>query len=121
MAFCDDMAGAFERADLVICRAGASALAELAAAGKAAVLVPYPHAADDHQFHNARAFVTAGAARMALDQEWNGERMVREIGAVLGAVGRLEKMEGAARRLSSEGAVEKTADELERAARKEKV
>lgn len=56
------MAGAYEWADLVICRAGALTVAELAAAGAASVLVPYPHAVDDHQTANARFLVEAGAA-----------------------------------------------------------
>jgi UDP-N-acetylglucosamine--N-acetylmuramyl-(pentapeptide) pyrophosphoryl-undecaprenol N-acetylglucosamine transferase len=54
VAFIDDMAGAYEWADLVICRAGALTVAELAAAGVASILVPFPHAVDDHQTSNAR-------------------------------------------------------------------
>jgi UDP-N-acetylglucosamine--N-acetylmuramyl-(pentapeptide) pyrophosphoryl-undecaprenol N-acetylglucosamine transferase len=60
--FIDDMAAAYRAADLVISRAGATTLAELACAGRAAVLVPYPHAARDHQRHNADAFARTGAA-----------------------------------------------------------
>ena len=62
VAFIDDMAGAYEWADLVICRAGALTVAELAAAGVASILVPYPHAVDDHQTGNARFLSTAGGA-----------------------------------------------------------
>jgi UDP-N-acetylglucosamine--N-acetylmuramyl-(pentapeptide) pyrophosphoryl-undecaprenol N-acetylglucosamine transferase len=62
LAFIDDMAAAYAWADLVICRAGASTVAELAAAGVAAALVPYPHAVDDHQTRNARFLADAGAA-----------------------------------------------------------
>lgn len=62
VSFIEDMAGAYEWADLVICRAGALTVAELAAAGAASVLVPYPHAVDDHQTANARFLVDAGAA-----------------------------------------------------------
>ncbi len=58
--FIDDMPAAFARADLVICRAGAGAVAELAAAGKPSILVPLPHAADQHQLRNAEAFQKAG-------------------------------------------------------------
>ena len=54
MPFIDDMAAHYAQADLVICRAGASTIAELAAAGVASVLVPFPHAVDDHQTSNAR-------------------------------------------------------------------
>lgn len=63
-AFIDDMAEAYAWADLVICRAGALTVAELAAAGVPAVLVPFPHAVDDHQTTNARHLVDAGAARL---------------------------------------------------------
>ena len=62
MAFVDDMAGAYGWADLVICRAGALTVAELAAAGVPAILVPYPHAVDDHQTANARFLVKVGGA-----------------------------------------------------------
>ena len=62
LAFIDDMAACYARADLVICRAGALTVAELAAAGVASVLVPFPHAVDDHQTHNARFLADAGAA-----------------------------------------------------------
>ena len=74
--FVDDMPGAFADADLVICRAGAGAVAELAAAGKPAILVPYPYAADDHQAKNAAALERTGAARMVLDRECTPERLV---------------------------------------------
>jgi UDP-N-acetylglucosamine--N-acetylmuramyl-(pentapeptide) pyrophosphoryl-undecaprenol N-acetylglucosamine transferase len=62
VAFIEDMAGAYEWADLVICRAGALTIAELAAAGVASILVPYPHAVDDHQTGNAKFLVHAGGA-----------------------------------------------------------
>ena len=62
VAFINDMAGAYDWADLVICRAGALTVAELAAAGVASLLVPFPHAVDDHQTSNARFLSTAGAA-----------------------------------------------------------
>ena len=63
-AFIDDMAQAYQWADLVLCRAGALTVAELAAVGVASILVPYPHAVDDHQTGNARYLVDAGAARL---------------------------------------------------------
>jgi UDP-N-acetylglucosamine--N-acetylmuramyl-(pentapeptide) pyrophosphoryl-undecaprenol N-acetylglucosamine transferase len=65
--FIADMAEAIAWADLVVCRAGALTIAELAAAGVGAVLVPFPHAVDDHQTHNARYLVEAGAARCFAD------------------------------------------------------
>ena len=112
LAFIDDMPAAFAEADLIVCRAGASALAELSAAGKASILVPFPFAADDHQRRNAEAMAQSGAARVVLDEEWTGERMVREVGQILGAPGRLEKMEDAARGLARPGAAERIADEM---------
>lgn len=122
--FLDDMPAAFARADLIISRAGASALAELAASGKASILVPFPYAADDHQMRNAQAIVASGAARAVADADWTGERMVREVGSILGAPGRLEAMEDASRKLAKRGAAAKAADvlieEAERAAKGQK-
>lgn len=68
LAFIDDMAGAYASADLVICRAGALTVAELAVAGIASVLVPFPHAVDDHQTHNAR-FLSEQMAALLLPQD----------------------------------------------------
>jgi len=78
-SFFDDMATQYARAHLVICRAGATTVAEITALGKAAVLIPYPHAADDHQQRNARRLVAAGAAEMIDEQELNGERLAARI------------------------------------------
>jgi len=77
--FIDDMPAAFARADLVICRAGAGAVAELAAAGKPSILVPFPGAADQHQLHNAEAFQKAGASLLVLDREMDGGRLFEEV------------------------------------------
>src|SRR4051812_22801296 len=73
--FLSDMPAAFANADLVIARAGAGSVNEIAAAGMPSVLVPLPFAADDHQRRNADAFVQAGAAVMILDAELSGERL----------------------------------------------
>ena len=110
--FVDDMPAAFAEADLVICRAGAGAVAELAAAGKPAILVPYPYAADDHQAKNAAALERTGAARMVLDRECTPERLRDEIAALL-LPGKLEAMSAAARRFARPGAAERAADLLE--------
>lgn len=75
VAFIEDMAGAYEWADLVICRAGASTIAELACAGVASILVPYPHAVDDHQSANARFLAQAGAAILLPQSELTPERL----------------------------------------------
>jgi UDP-N-acetylglucosamine--N-acetylmuramyl-(pentapeptide) pyrophosphoryl-undecaprenol N-acetylglucosamine transferase len=111
--FFNDMPGLFAQADAVICRSGASTVAELCAAGKASLLVPYPFAADQHQLRNARAMEHAGAARLVLDAELTGERLVAEVERLLGVPGRLNAMEGAARRLALRGAAERAADVLE--------
>ncbi|MCX7175644.1 MAG: undecaprenyldiphospho-muramoylpentapeptide beta-N-acetylglucosaminyltransferase [Proteobacteria bacterium] len=75
VAFIEDMAGAYEWADLVICRAGALTVAELAAAGVASILVPFPHAVDDHQTANARFLANAGAAILLPQNELSPERL----------------------------------------------
>jgi len=75
VSFIDDMAGAYAWADLVICRAGALTVAELAAAGVASLLVPFPHAVDDHQTSNARFLASAGAAILMPQSELTPERL----------------------------------------------
>ncbi len=73
VSFIEDMAGAYEWADLVICRAGALTVAELAAAGVASILVPYPHAVDDHQTENARFMVEVGGAFLLPQHEMTAD------------------------------------------------
>jgi UDP-N-acetylglucosamine--N-acetylmuramyl-(pentapeptide) pyrophosphoryl-undecaprenol N-acetylglucosamine transferase len=112
-AFIDDMPAAFAGADLVVCRSGAGAVAEIAAAGKASVLTPFPYAADQHQLRNAEALERAGAARLVRDHEMTGERLfaiVRELSADNGA---LERMGAAARRFARPGAARRAAEILE--------
>ena len=75
VAFIDDMAARYGEADLVICRAGALTVSELAAAGVASVLVPFPHAVDDHQTHNARFLADAGAAVLVQQRELSPRRL----------------------------------------------
>ncbi|NWG29926.1 MAG: undecaprenyldiphospho-muramoylpentapeptide beta-N-acetylglucosaminyltransferase [Rhodocyclaceae bacterium] len=75
VAFIEDMAGAYAWADLVICRAGASTVSELACAGVASILVPFPHAVDDHQTANARFLASAGAAILLPQGELTPERL----------------------------------------------
>lgn len=75
VAFIEDMAGAYEWADLVICRAGALTVAELAAAGVASILVPYPHAVDDHQTSNARFLAQTGGAVLLPQPELTPEKV----------------------------------------------
>ncbi|MGY6554117.1 MAG: undecaprenyldiphospho-muramoylpentapeptide beta-N-acetylglucosaminyltransferase [Wenzhouxiangella sp.] len=80
--FIDDMASAWGDADLAICRAGALTIAELAAAGVPAVLVPFPYAVDDHQTANARFLVDAGAAWLAPEAEWTPEKLAALLSGV---------------------------------------
>ncbi len=78
-AFIEDMATAYEWADLVLCRAGALTIAELAAAGVASILVPYPYAVDDHQTANARYLVDAGAAVLMPQSQLNPQRLREQL------------------------------------------
>lgn len=110
--FFDDMPQAFAQADLIVCRAGAGTVAELAAAGKPAILIPYPFAADDHQMANARAFERAGAARVVADKDWNGPRMLAELESCLNP-STLSAMAAAARTLAKPGAAARAASLLE--------
>jgi UDP-N-acetylglucosamine--N-acetylmuramyl-(pentapeptide) pyrophosphoryl-undecaprenol N-acetylglucosamine transferase len=83
--YIDDMVAEFAAADLIVCRAGATTSAELVAAGKAAIMIPFPQAADDHQRKNAEALEAAGAARMILQHDLTGERLAQEISALANA------------------------------------
>jgi UDP-N-acetylglucosamine--N-acetylmuramyl-(pentapeptide) pyrophosphoryl-undecaprenol N-acetylglucosamine transferase len=98
--FVDDMAGAYGWADLVVCRAGALTVSELAAAGVASVLVPYPFAVDDHQTGNARYLADAGAARLLPQTGLNPESLSRLLAELLGDPARLRQMAEAARAMS---------------------
>jgi len=78
-AFIEDMASAYVRANLVICRAGATTIAELAALGKPSILIPYPYAAHKHQDMNASVLVSTGGADMILERDLNGKALARKI------------------------------------------
>lgn len=112
-AFIDDIAGAFSRADLVICRAGAATVAELAAAGKASILVPYPSATDQHQLHNAEALEHAGAACLIEQKDLNPGRLVDCVMDLLGDPAKLARMEQRAKSLASPQAASRIADLIE--------
>jgi UDP-N-acetylglucosamine--N-acetylmuramyl-(pentapeptide) pyrophosphoryl-undecaprenol N-acetylglucosamine transferase len=107
--FIEDMPQMFARADLLLCRAGASTVAEITAAGKAAILVPFPHAADDHQRRNAETLVEAGAALMLPEEQLTPERLAETVGSLLCAPARLAAMSEAARKLSHPGAASQIA------------
>ncbi len=101
-----DMAQALAAADLVVCRAGASTIAELTVRGLPAVLVPYPHATARHQDYNARACARAGAAVVIPDRELDGPRLLAVVGQLLGDEERLRAMGAASRRLARPQALE---------------
>jgi UDP-N-acetylglucosamine--N-acetylmuramyl-(pentapeptide) pyrophosphoryl-undecaprenol N-acetylglucosamine transferase len=82
-AFIDDMAKAYDWADLVVCRAGALTVAELAAAAKPALFVPFPHAVDDHQRLNAEVLVEADAARCMIQSALTQANLVQALGELL--------------------------------------
>lgn len=108
--FIDDMSQAYAEADLVVCRAGATTLAELAVCCKPSVLVPFPAAADNHQVLNARSLVDAGAAVMIEERELSGERLAREIRLLLLDTERRDRMARAAGRYGSPQAAREIAD-----------
>jgi UDP-N-acetylglucosamine--N-acetylmuramyl-(pentapeptide) pyrophosphoryl-undecaprenol N-acetylglucosamine transferase len=109
--YIEPFADALAAADLVASRAGGSVL-ELAAVGLPAILVPYPHATADHQTLNARHMERAGAAIVVPDDELDGPRLAREVGALLGAPQRMSEMSNAARAAARPDAAERIADEL---------
>jgi UDP-N-acetylglucosamine--N-acetylmuramyl-(pentapeptide) pyrophosphoryl-undecaprenol N-acetylglucosamine transferase len=98
--YIDDMVKSFAAADVVICRAGATTTAELIAAGKAAIMIPFPLAADDHQRKNAEVLENQGAARMILQNDLNGGRLAKEIEQLVQLPDELVKMETASRKLA---------------------
>jgi UDP-N-acetylglucosamine--N-acetylmuramyl-(pentapeptide) pyrophosphoryl-undecaprenol N-acetylglucosamine transferase len=98
--FIDDMPAAFARADLVVCRSGASTVAEITAAGKPAIFVPFPRAADDHQRINAEALARHGAAVVVEESKLEGVWLAETIAALLGDAPRLQRMSRAARELA---------------------
>jgi UDP-N-acetylglucosamine--N-acetylmuramyl-(pentapeptide) pyrophosphoryl-undecaprenol N-acetylglucosamine transferase len=111
-AFISDMPAAFAQADLVVCRAGAGAVSELAAAGKPSVLIPFPFAADDHQLKNAQAFERAGAGLLSLDRDWSGEKFFETVTMLYNDRARLEAMSASARGLAHPGAAKRAAQIL---------
>jgi len=111
--FISNMPDAFAAADLIICRSGAGTVAELAAAGKASILVPFPFAADDHQSHNAEAMQRGGAGRVIRDAEMTGEKLFAAVTEITQSPGTLEQMGVSARKLAKPGAARRAADILE--------
>lgn len=107
--FIDQMPEAFRRADLLVCRSGASTVAEITAAGKPAIFVPFPHAADDHQRRNAEALERAGAAILLPESELTPARLAESVASVLNDPSRLARMAEAARTLAHPNAAREIA------------
>jgi UDP-N-acetylglucosamine--N-acetylmuramyl-(pentapeptide) pyrophosphoryl-undecaprenol N-acetylglucosamine transferase len=112
--YIDDMVASFAQTDLIICRAGATTSAELVAAGRAAIMIPFPLAADDHQRKNAEALEAAGAARMILQQDLTGERLAAEINKLVSAPIEITRMEEASRKLARGDAAQATVELMEK-------
>lgn len=108
--FIDDMPSAFARADLVVCRSGASTVAEIAAAGKPAVFVPFPRAADDHQRVNAEALANAGAAVVVEESKLDGVWLAETIATLLQDPPRLQRMGREARAMAHPEATREIAE-----------
>jgi len=111
LPFIDKMDEAYARADLVLCRAGATTVAELTAFGKAAILVPYPYAIYDHQRWNARALQDGGAVEMILDEQLNGDVLAGRLRAFVSDRQSLERMAAAARSMGRPEAAARIVDE----------
>ena len=114
--FIDDMPETFGRADLLVCRSGASTVGEITAAGKPAIFVPFPAAADDHQNVNARALERAGAAVVVEESNLGAAYLVDTIAALIGDARRLQGMSEAAESLAHPNAVEEIAEMVVRLA-----
>jgi UDP-N-acetylglucosamine--N-acetylmuramyl-(pentapeptide) pyrophosphoryl-undecaprenol N-acetylglucosamine transferase len=104
--FIDDMPGMFARADLLVCRSGASTVGEITAAGKPAIFIPFPRAADDHQNVNARALERSGAAVVVEESKLESAYLVDTIAALVEDPSRLQRMSAAAKSLAHPKAVE---------------
>ena len=107
MSFVTDMPVRYRLASLVICRSGATTLAEITAAGRVSSLIPFPYAANNHQEHNARIIEAAGAGEVILDKEISGERIAKSIKKAMDEPENLQRMENNSYRLGSRDATEK--------------
>ncbi len=116
--FLHRMEEAYGQADLVICRAGATTLAEVTACGLPAILIPYPWATHGHQEQNARWLEGSGAAVMIRDGELTGERLARAILSLMSEEGKLSQMAENSRRLGKPEAGEKVVERILHLARK---
>ncbi len=109
--FIDEMAPCYREAHLVICRAGATTITELCAWGRAAIMIPYPYAADDHQRKNAQVLVEHGAGRMITDKELSGKRLAEAILTLYHSKRALQAMEVKAASLGRPDAAARIVDQ----------
>ena len=112
LPFIDDMARAYAESDLVVCRSGATTLAELTVCGRPSILVPFPFAVDDHQSQNARTLVARGAAELLPESELGAQVLLDRISGLRAEPGTLEAMAEAARRAGNPRAAQDIADSL---------
>lgn len=117
-AFIDDMKTCYERSDVVIARSGATSIAELVAACKPSILVPYPFAADDHQRANAESVVKAGGALMFREEAFTADRLVAELKQLVSEPWRLEKMAASLKQMQKGDAAKAMMEECLRFIRK---
>jgi len=111
--FIDDMSGAYEWADLVVCRSGALTVSELTAIGIGSILVPFPHAVDDHQTHNAAFLVDAGAAQLIDQKDMTAQMLAEKLKQLLPDASRLKAMAAAAQSLAQPKSAQLIADACE--------
>jgi UDP-N-acetylglucosamine--N-acetylmuramyl-(pentapeptide) pyrophosphoryl-undecaprenol N-acetylglucosamine transferase len=116
--YVENMVNEYANVDLVICRAGATTTAELIAAGKASVMIPFPLAADDHQRRNAEALQAAGGTRMILQADLSGERLAAEIKNLAGQPELITTMEQSSRNLARGDAAAAVVDLIEKLVKK---
>ncbi|HWL51989.1 MAG TPA: undecaprenyldiphospho-muramoylpentapeptide beta-N-acetylglucosaminyltransferase [Chthoniobacteraceae bacterium] len=113
-AFCHEMEKVYGVADLVIARSGAASLAEIAHFGLPSILIPYPHAAENHQYFNAEIFARAGAATLLREADIDGKALAAVIGNLAGDSGQRRTMAARCTALAPEDAAIRVADTIER-------
>jgi UDP-N-acetylglucosamine--N-acetylmuramyl-(pentapeptide) pyrophosphoryl-undecaprenol N-acetylglucosamine transferase len=116
--FLSNMADRFAWADIIVCRAGAITAGEVAAAGRAAIFIPFGKATDSHQLRNAQEMTNSGAGRLIAEPELNAERLTKEIFSLLDQPGEIERLSTQARSLAHPGAVREIVDLIEEAERR---
>lgn len=119
LEYVDDIWLYLAAADVVVSRAGAGSLFDIAAAGKAAILIPFPFATGDHQLHNARYFTERGASELMLDADVTAEALREQVEDLLNDDERRERLAGRMGALATPGAASEVADRLLRAGEKE--